>query len=153
MLLNVKLVNETITPLDIICFVLNIYILYLLGLYASIAFCISCNFFYGINVIGDHDTFESAVKNNYIGQDWLKLQVSNSSNFKTDSIICTTLFGSINYQIEHHLFPSMSNHYYKTISPMVKAFCEEHNVPYVAKESHYEVYTSFIKTLKHFNTK
>jgi len=38
--------------------------------------------------------------------------------------------GYLNFQIEHHLFPSMPQFRQKLISPRVKAFCEAHGLPY-----------------------
>ena len=39
-------------------------------------------------------------------------------------------YGGLNYQIEHHLFPSMSRNKLKEAQPIVKAFCEERGVAY-----------------------
>ncbi len=36
----------------------------------------------------------------------------------------------VNQQIEHHLFPSVCHLYYPRIQPIVKATCDEYNVPY-----------------------
>lgn len=38
--------------------------------------------------------------------------------------------GGLQYQIEHHLFPQLPRHNLKLVVPMVKAICEEHDVPY-----------------------
>ena len=88
---------------------------------------------------GDADEI-GTVENHYEGNDWLKLQIQNSGNFKTDCPIYTFVFGGINYQIEHHLFPSMSNSYYSQIAPTVKEFCKEHRIPYVEHHSLLEVF-------------
>ena len=37
----------------------------------------------------------------------------------------------LNYQIEHHLFPSMPQFNHPIISPRVKALFEKHGVPYM----------------------
>ena len=73
-----------------------------MGFSSAISHMVTCNILYNINVIGDHDTFEVSVTNHYEGKDWLRLQVQNSGNFKTDSSLYTYVFGGINYQIEHH---------------------------------------------------
>lgn len=38
--------------------------------------------------------------------------------------------GGLNYQIEHHLFPSMPRHNFHKIQPIVEGLCKEHNIPY-----------------------
>ena len=39
-------------------------------------------------------------------------------------------YGGLNYQIEHHLFPSMPRNKLKETQQIVKAFCQEHEIPY-----------------------
>jgi linoleoyl-CoA desaturase len=102
--------------------------------------------------MGDHDTYDVSVENHYEGKDWLKLQVQNSGNFKVDCPIYTYVFGGINYQIEHHLFPSMSNAFYTQISPTVQQYCKDKNIQYVVHKSLFEVFQQYYKTLKHFNS-
>lgn len=40
------------------------------------------------------------------------------------------LFGGLNYQIEHHLFPSMPRSRLRQASVRVQAFCKQHALPY-----------------------
>jgi fatty acid desaturase len=39
-------------------------------------------------------------------------------------------YGGLNYQIEHHLFPSMPRNKLKEARKIVKTFCQEHDIPY-----------------------
>eukprot|EP00884_Botryococcus_braunii_P013438 jgi/Botrbrau1/22095/Bobra.0206s0021.1 len=38
--------------------------------------------------------------------------------------------GGLNYQIEHHLFPTLPRHNYPEISKEVRRICEKHGIPY-----------------------
>lgn len=38
--------------------------------------------------------------------------------------------GGLNYQIEHHLFPTMSSKNLKAVQPIVRAYCAERNIRY-----------------------
>ena len=38
--------------------------------------------------------------------------------------------GALNYQIEHHLFPSMPSPTLRRAQPLVRAFCLSRNLPY-----------------------
>jgi fatty acid desaturase len=38
--------------------------------------------------------------------------------------------GGLNYQIEHHLFPSMARPHLAKIQPLVAAYCAAEGVPY-----------------------
>lgn len=62
-------------------------------------------------------------------KDFLALQTSTTINYRTGPIggfICSGL----QYQIEHHLFPSYSHVFYAKMSPYVREFCERHGYPY-----------------------
>jgi fatty acid desaturase len=37
----------------------------------------------------------------------------------------------LNYQIEHHIFPSLSMRQYRLVQPKVKALCKEYGIPYI----------------------
>ena len=132
--------------------VLKLFSLYFGGFPSTICYFLTINTVYHINIIFDHDTYETAVDNHYEGDDWLKLQVCNSANFLNDNMFWTRAFGGINYQIEHHLFPNMSNIHYPTIAPIVKKFCEEHNIPYVNHPTIFGAYKSYLKTIRHYNS-
>lgn len=54
--------------------------------------------------------------------------------------------GGINYQIEHHLFPSMCNHYLSEIAPIVQQTCKEFNIPYNHVAEPTEVFNKLIET-------
>ena len=38
--------------------------------------------------------------------------------------------GGLNYQIEHHLFPSMPSPMLRRAQPLVRDFCLRHDLPY-----------------------
>jgi linoleoyl-CoA desaturase len=62
-------------------------------------------------------------------KDFLALQTISTINYRTGPVggfICSGL----QYQIEHHLFPSYSHVYYPKMAPLVQAFCERHGYPY-----------------------
>ena len=62
---------------------------------------------------------------------YLEQQVLTARNVRGGWLV-DALYGGLNYQIEHHLFPSMPRSQLKYAAPIVEAFCKERNVPYVA---------------------
>ena len=66
----------------------------------------------------------------YSGSFYLR-QVLASVDFWTGSDINDFMHGYLNYQIEHHMWPSLSMLSYKRSQPLVKAICKKHSVPYV----------------------
>ena len=56
-------------------------------------------------------------------------QVEPSRNIRTRPLF-ECLWGSLNHQIEHHLFPSMSRNQIRRALPIVREFCRERGVAY-----------------------
>jgi fatty acid desaturase len=61
--------------------------------------------------------------------DYLRRQVLTSRNI-TGGWFIRTGMGGLNYQIEHHLFPSMPSVNLRRVRPIVRAYCAELGVPY-----------------------
>lgn len=60
---------------------------------------------------------------------FLERQVSSSRNIAPHPV-WDVLFGGLNYQIEHHLFPTMPRAHLKQARALVKPFCAAHGLPY-----------------------
>jgi len=61
--------------------------------------------------------------------DFLRKQVLTSRNVRGSRLVDVAL-GGLNYQIEHHLFPSMPTPNLRRARPIVRRFCAEIGVPY-----------------------
>ncbi|MEV2277643.1 acyl-CoA desaturase [Nocardiopsis sp. NPDC049922] len=61
--------------------------------------------------------------------DFLRKQVLTSRNVRGGWFTDIAL-GGLNYQIEHHLFPSMPSPHLRRAQPIVRAYCERIGVPY-----------------------
>jgi fatty acid desaturase len=61
--------------------------------------------------------------------DFLRRQVLMSRNISGGRFM-SILMGGLNYQIEHHLFPSMARPYLRKVQPLVTAYCAAEGVPY-----------------------
>ncbi|MEU8179656.1 acyl-CoA desaturase [Micromonospora sp. NPDC049047] len=61
--------------------------------------------------------------------DYLRRQVLTSRNVRGGPLI-DALLGGLNYQIEHHLFPSMPRPNLRHAQPLIRQFCAEHGVAY-----------------------
>jgi fatty acid desaturase len=61
--------------------------------------------------------------------DFLRRQVLTSRNV-CGSRVVDLLLGGLNYQIEHHLFPSMPRPNLRHAQPLVREFCRQHQLPY-----------------------
>lgn len=62
-------------------------------------------------------------------RDFLRRQVRTSRNVRGGPVVDVAL-GGLNYQIEHHLFPSMPRPHLRRAQPIVRDYCAELDVPY-----------------------
>ena len=61
--------------------------------------------------------------------DFLRRQVLTSRNIRGNWLTDLAL-GGLNYQIEHHLFPSMPRPNLRRSQPLISQFCRQHGLPY-----------------------
>jgi fatty acid desaturase len=61
--------------------------------------------------------------------DFLRRQVLTSRNVRGGWFTDLAL-GGLNYQIEHHLFPSMPRPSLRRAQPVIRDFCQQHGLPY-----------------------
>ncbi|KAK6920060.1 Fatty acid desaturase domain [Dillenia turbinata] len=80
------------------------------------------------------------------GNDWFEKQTNG-----TLDIACSPkmdwLFGGLQFQLEHHLFPRLPRCHLRKVSPMVVELCKKHNLPYVSL-SFWDANVRTIKTLR-----
>eukprot|EP01135_Chromosphaera_perkinsii_P002483 Nk52_evm89s223 gene=Nk52_evmTU89s223 len=87
-------------------------------------------------------------KTNVIDYDWAEMQVLTTQDYDTTSYWITFLTGGLNHQVSHHLFPAISQGYYRDISPFVKETCKEFGIPYYCKSDISSAIGSHIDYLK-----
>lgn len=58
-------------------------------------------------------------------------QVLASVDYQMGTDLIDFLHGYLNYQIEHHMWPSLSMRSYQKSAPLVRDICKRHGVPYV----------------------
>ena len=74
---------------------------------------------------------EEALKNK---GHWYLSQLESSVNFK-GSRRMSVLWGHLNYQVEHHLFPDIPSHHYPDMAIEVKEVCARHGLTYKCNPS------------------
>jgi fatty acid desaturase len=79
--------------------------------------------------------------------DFLRRQVLTSRNVRGSRPV-DWLLGGLNYQIEHHLFPAMPRPNLRRAQPLVRAFCQDHNLPYTEAS----LFGSYAQALRHLHT-
>lgn len=72
------------------------------------------------------EKFDAVLAGNFVC-----LQLYTTRNMSPGPII-DWICGGLNYQVEHHLFPTMPRHNLTKCSALVKRFCEKNKLPYMS---------------------
>jgi fatty acid desaturase len=83
---------------------------------------------------------------------WGELQVLTSCDYAQDSYFWTYLSGYLNYQVTHHLFPSVNPRHYVKLLPMVIETCKEYNIQYTEYKTFWEAAARHLNHLEQFKT-
>jgi hypothetical protein len=84
--------------------------------------------------------------------DFWKLQVSTTRNI-TSNFFVDWFCGGLQYQVDHHLFPSLPRHNLKKVHALVESFCKEQGVAYHEADMFvgtWEILTHLSKVSKEF---
>lgn len=94
-----------------------------------------------------HNTSEIYKHKKNLHEDWAEMQISESSSWCGESKLVNFLTGGLNTQIEHHLFPGLSDYLYPQIRHIVMDECKKRNIIYVKYNSFVE---NLMSCLNHF---
>ena len=85
--------------------------------------------------------------------EWAIHQLKTTANFATGNKLISWLVGGLNFQVEHHLFPSVSHVHYPAISKIIKKACEDFGVTYIEYPKMRIALASHVSHLKHLSHK
>lgn len=80
------------------------------------------------------------------GNDWFEKQTSGTINIDCASWM-DWLFGGLQFQLEHHLFPRLPRCQLRKVAPMIRDLCKKHKLPY-RSVSFWEANVWTVRTLK-----
>lgn len=66
---------------------------------------------------------------------WAEHQLRTTMNFAMADPVFSWMVGGLNYQVEHHLFPTISHVHYPKIAKIVESTAKEFNLPYKARKT------------------
>ncbi|MFD3524493.1 fatty acid desaturase family protein [Streptomyces sp. NPDC058653] len=100
----------------------------------AIAFLLIHQMIYGLHLgmafAPNHKGMKIPTEEEFASWGHLRRQVLTSRNIR-GGFVTDWFLGGLNYQVEHHLFPSMPRPHLKLAQPLVRAYCEEMEVSYV----------------------
>ena len=82
------------------------------------------------HVVEQTDFVHPETDGNLIEAEWAVHQVATTVNFATHNKVWNWLFGGLNFQVEHHLFPRISHVHYPALNERLKKVCAEFNIEY-----------------------
>jgi linoleoyl-CoA desaturase len=80
------------------------------------------------HVGGEVASYPAGTKAHSRGE-WYAMQIQASNNFAVPTVL-SVLCGGLDYQIEHHLFPTLPPARLREIAPEVRAICKRHGIAY-----------------------
>lgn len=75
-------------------------------------------------------------------------QLLTTSDFARNNFFLNWFVGGLNFQVEHHLFPTICHIHYKNLSYIVEKTANEFNLPYNLKPTFGAAFRSHVKRLK-----
>lgn len=82
------------------------------------------------HVVEDTDFVPGSTDPQHVESEWAVHQVATTVNFATHNKVWNWLFGGLNFQVEHHLFPRISHVHYPALNKRLIEVCAEFNITY-----------------------
>lgn len=102
------------------------------------------------HVVEDVSFPEPSGADHSIQEAWADHQMRTTANFARKSRLANFLCGGLNFQIEHHLFPSICHVHYDNVSEIVRQTALEFDLPYIENETFGGALKSHYSMLKKF---
>jgi fatty acid desaturase len=103
-----------------------------LGLEGAIVFAIAHQFFTGLymaSIFAPNHKGMPLLTSTQGPPDFLREQAQTARNVG-GGLVVDLIYGGLNYQIEHHLFPSMPRNNLSRAQPIVRAYCQSRGIAY-----------------------
>jgi len=141
---------------ELVLFVIHYTWLYSLGLWVALGAVYLGGGLVAVIVTATHQSEEmidaethADEKTGEIPYAFCEGQFATTRDAQTNNFFTEWLGGGMQYQLEHHLFPTMPKYYYSRIAPRVKAFAEKNGLSYRV-DTQMEILTRNFNTLKYF---
>lgn len=103
-----------------------------------------------VSHISEHAFFPSgrkAAKEGELEVTWAEAQVLTGVEYAHNNAFTTFMAGALNYQIVHHLFPSISQYHYPALAPIVMRVCEKYNLPFRVEPNFWAAWVAHVRHL------
>lgn len=97
-------------------------------------------------VTATHQSEHMLIDSNF---SFVETQFLTTCDARCDNFFMEWLWGGMQYQLEHHLFPTMPKYNYPKVRPLVERWAKENHLPYKCQTVWSIWYRNF-QTMKHF---
>ncbi len=87
-------------------------------------------------------------QNGNFENNWAIHQLHTTTNFGHKQKLFSWYVGGLNYQVEHHLFPTICHVHYRNLAKIVEQTTKEFGLPYKSKETFLDAVVAHAKQLK-----
>jgi fatty acid desaturase len=123
--------------------------LYMLGWQITLCSILLGGFLVAILVTATHQSEKMLIDSN---NSFVETQFLTTCDARCDNFFMEWLWGGMQYQLEHHLFPTMPKYNYVRIRPIVKQWAKDNGIEYKC-ESVWSIWYRNYQTLKYFSNK
>jgi fatty acid desaturase len=125
---------------------LNYIWLYMLGWQIAFGSILFSGLLAAIMVTATHQSEEMLTDSSH---SFIETQFLTTCDARCDNFFMEWLWGGMQYQLEHHLFPTMPRYKYARVRPILQQWARENNIEYRC-ESVWSIWRKNYLTLKHF---
>lgn len=98
----------------------------------------------------EETTYPLPNEDNNIENNWAVHQLCTTVDFSRENKIISWYIGGLNFQVEHHLFPTICHVHYPEVSKIVEATTKEYGIPYYVNDTFGKALGSHVRTLQRF---
>jgi fatty acid desaturase len=137
---------HTLKYSEILLMSLNYLWLYMLGAQVAIGSILVGGFLVAIIVTATHQSEEMLFDSN---RPFIETQFLTTCDASCENFLMEWLWGGMQYQLEHHLFPTMPKYKYAQLRPILQKWAKENGLEYRC-DSVWKIWHRNYLTLKHF---
>jgi fatty acid desaturase len=123
--------------------------LYFVGFWVALGSIMLGGFLVGMIVTVTHQSEDMIDCPDMSKYSYVEAQFRSTRDAFTTNPFMNWIWGGMQYQLEHHLFPTMPKYWYPSLIPRVKKFAEENGIEYRV-DTVWEVWRRNMDTLKFF---
>lgn len=80
--------------------------------------------------VDEEAVFPIAPEDGEMGTTWAYHQMQVTKDFSAGHPVADFVYGGFTHHVAHHLFPTVSHLYYPKITPLIREYAKEYNLPY-----------------------